>query len=109
MLNFVDKLKCTDATIFYEKEKPYLKWTGEGKTDKGISVIIDIPKISLDMIGVQFFNDYSPHGFYIDKIEHILFEGNPGKENEWYTIRTKEREVSKTQLEKELGYKIKLI
>ena len=104
----VDNLKCTDASIFFEKEKPYLKWTGEAKSSDGTVFIVDIPKISLDIIGTQMYQEHDYNCFCVNYLVNILLEGKPGKDREWYTISVKEREVSKTQLENELGYKLKL-
>lgn len=108
MNTLVDSLKCTDASIFFEKGKPYLKWTGEAKSSDGTVFIVDIPKMSLDIIGVQMYQEPDYNCFCVNHLENILLEGKPGKDGEWYTISVKEREVSKTQLENELGYKLKL-
>lgn len=103
-----EPLKCTDARIYYENQIPYMEWKGKGITADGTKLIVNIPKLSLDLIGVELIGNRDFMGFNVFDMEHILLKGKPNN-NEWFSVHIEEREVSKEQLEKELGYKIKLV
>lgn len=107
-LLFTDKLKCTDAFIYYENNTPYINWKGESKLSDGSLVFCNIPKMSLDIecieSNIETYND----AFYSPVVSKQVFVKNGLSQDEDIIIEIKEREMTKKQIEKELGYKIKI-
>ena len=113
-LYFTDKLKCTSASIFYEDNVPYIDWKGTTILSNGCIADVHIPKMSLDISEInQEFEYKHVHDGYRDCYSNILkskqvFVRDGFKPDEDIIITIKEREMTKEQIEKELGYKIKI-
>ena len=108
-LCFVDKLKCTSASIFYEDNVPYIDWKGATVLSNGSIANVHIPKMSLDINEInQEVEDYSD--FLSNKVikSKQVFVKDGFEPDEDIIITIKEREMTKEQIEKELGYKIKI-
>ena len=108
-LCFTDKLKCTSASIFYEDNVPYIDWKGATVLSDGSIANVHIPKMGLDISEInQEVEGYSD--FFGNKaIRSIqVFVKDGFEPDEDIIIEIKEREMTKEQIEKELGYKIKI-
>lgn len=108
-LCFVDKLKCTSASIFYEDNVPYIDWKGATVLSNGSIANVHIPKMSLDISEInQEVEGYSD--FFGNKVTRSIqvFVKDRFEPDEDIIIEIKEREMTKEQIEKELGYKIKI-
>ena len=108
-LCFTDKLKCTSASIFYEDNVPYIDWKGATVLSDGSIANVHIPKMGLDISEIsQEVEDYSD--FLSNKVikSKQVFVKDGFEPNEDIIITIKEREMTKEQIEKELGYKIKI-
>lgn len=108
-LCFVDKLKCTSASIFYEDNVPYIDWKGATVLSNGSIANVHIPKMSLDINEInQEVESYSDS--FVNNIikSRQVFVKDGFEPDEDIIIEIKEREMTKEQIEKELGYKIKI-
>ena len=106
---FTDKLKCTSAFIFYEDNVPYIDWKGSTVLSNGSIADVHIPKMGLDISEIdQKVESYSDS--FKNKIirSKQVFVKDEFKPDEDIIITIKEREMTKEQIEKELGYKIKI-
>lgn len=106
---FMDKLKCTSAAIFYEDNVPYIDWKGATVLSDGSIANVHIPKMGLDISEIsQEVEDYSD--FLSNKVikSKQVFVKDGFEPDEDIIITIKEREMTKEQIEKELGYKIKI-
>ena len=102
-----------DVKIFVEDGMPYLDYTGEVKTSKGVSARIHIPKMSLQLKTIEcskeeYYNEgYNarshPREFYRWETE-IFCGGDCGS----VSITPVKRECRLEDLERELGYKINI-
>ena len=108
-LCFTDKLKCTSASIFYEDNVPYIDWKGATVLSNGSIANVHIPKMSLDINEInQEVESYSDS--FVNNIikSRQVFVKDGFEPDEDIIIEIKEREMTKEQIEKELGYKIKI-
>lgn len=109
---FTDKLKCTSAFIFYENNLPYIDWKGTTILSDGSIADVHIPKMSLDISEINQENEayYNYNYDYCSKIikSRQIFVKDGFEPDEDIIITIKEREMTKEQIEKELGYKIKI-
>lgn len=108
-LCFTDKLKCTSASIFYEDNVPYIDWKGATVLSDGSIANVHIPKMGLDISEInQEVEGYSD--FFGNKVTRSIqvFVKDGFEPDEDIIIEIKEREMTKEQIEKELGYKIKI-
>lgn len=106
---FMDKLNCTSASIFYEDNVPYIDWKGATVLSDGSIANVHIPKMGLDISEIsQEVEDYSD--FLSNKVikSKQVFVKDGFEPDEDIIITIKEREMTKEQIEKELGYKIKI-
>lgn len=103
---FVESLRCTDASIYYEDNNPYIDWKGETKLSNGSIIKVHIPKMGLDIKEIEQNIDYFDSvGIRTSK---QVFVKNDMSPDEDIIIGIVEREMTKEQIEKELGYKIKI-
>ena len=109
-----DKLKCTKASIYYENNQPFIDWYGETHTLDGYILECHIPKMSLDISEIEQECEYEHlHKDYNDYYSNILkskqiFVKDGFAHDEDIIITIKEREMTKEQIEKEFGYKVKI-
>lgn len=111
---FTDKFKCTSAAIFYENNIPYIDWKGTTILSNGSIANVHIPKMSLDISKIENECEYQPvyssdncFLYNITKSRQV-FVKDGFEPDEDVIIEIKEREMTKEQIEKELGYKIKI-
>lgn len=98
-----------DVKIFYEDGVPYLNYVGTSVCDNGFKVRVIIPKMSLKLenitINTEIINKIYKKGLEIP----IHTEKRIYSVDEQYAIiEPIEREVTKEDLEKELGYKLNI-
>lgn len=98
----------TDVKIYTEDGIPYLDYTGTFYTNDGCKCKIHLPKIGLTFSQVTQEKEEDEYDFYGYKqritTDFRVFVSN----EEWFKYEILEREVSKKQLEKELGYKLNI-
>ena len=105
-----DALRCRDARIYTENGVPYIDWHGTSKTNDGYVLEVHIPKMSLDLSRIERDEEMSfMNGVGIKCIPSRQIFVTNEYENDEMIITIKEREVTKKQLEKELGYKLKIV
>ena len=99
---FDGKITPTDVKIYIEDGIPYLDYTGTAMTNQG-KVKIHIPKIGLEIDAVTKNDLNCP--LALIKIREQFFVSN----NKLFEYEIIEREMSKEDIEKELGYKVKIM
>ena len=106
----MDSLKCTSAAIFYENNIPYIDWKGTALLSDGSIADVHIPKMSLDISEInQEFESYYNYDDYSKIIKsRQIFVRDGFKPDEDIIITIREKEMTKEQIEKELGYKVKI-
>ena len=101
-------LMPTDVKIYTEDGTPYLDYTGTCYMSDGCKYKIHIPKIGLTFSKVTQEKEEDEYDFYGYKqritTDFRVFVSN----EEWFKYEIIERDVSKKQLEKELGYKVNI-
>ena len=92
-----------DAKIFYENHKPYLEYTGIVTGANGEKVKIHLPKISLEFqeTEIKFDRDMMTTTFS----SQTLIQSPKDK----MTLQIMTRNMTKKEIEKELGYKVNII
>jgi len=103
------QLKAKDISIYIEDGQPYIHWVGEfsngndvyeidiPKMDANIDAIVEDRPIEFDMLGHVSYPmvSFARHFYAVqDGVE--------------FTVDCKKREMTKEQIEKELGYKVKI-
>lgn len=103
------KITPIDVRVYIENGIPYLDYIGVEETNWG-KVKIHIPKIGLDITAITQEEDIvSAYGSNNKKLASIRTRFEIFAENDkWCEYKILEREMSKEQIEKELGYKIKI-
>lgn len=97
----------TDVKIYVEDGVPYLDYTGTCYMTNGDKYKVHIPKIGLTLTNIASESDVYYN--YLGRSRKIL----PSFQiyacgDEYFSFEVIEREVSKKQLEKELGYKLNI-
>lgn len=102
-------VKPVSAEIFYEDGVPYMKYKGTTYMSNGLKVMVDIPKMSLELSGIECATETEYHTSAIDRVmtsyKREFFASTEGVA---FTISPISRTCSKADLEKELGYKLYL-
>ena len=104
------QLKAKDISIFLEDGQPYIHWVGEFSNGNDVYEV-DIPKmdVNIDAIvedkPVEF--DTLGHVSYpkVSFVKHLYAV----QDGVIFTVTCKKREMTKEQIEKELGYKINIV
>lgn len=101
----VGPIKPTDLKIYYEDSIPYLDYKGVAETNYG-KVEIHIPKMGL-MLDKMTINAES----VLDGLGREVFTRRiyQACSSEVFAIKTLERDMTKDQIEKELGYKVNIV
>ena len=98
----------TDVKIYVENGTPYLDYTGTCYANNGDKIKVHFPKIDLTLTNITQ-EKYEEEWKYQFGSRKILTKFNVCVSNDkWATFEVVEREVSKKQLEKELGYKLNI-
>ena len=95
----------TDVKIYTEDGTPYLDYTGTCYMSDGCKYKIHFPKIGLTFS--QVTQEQEAEYDYFGYKRKVLMNFNIfASDDKFYEFEIIEREVSKKQLEKELGYKL---
>ena len=104
-LHIEGSLMPTDVKIYTEDGTPYLDYTGTCYMSDGCKYKIHFPKIGLTFS--QVTQEQETEYDYFGYKRKVLMNFNIfASDNEFCEFEIIEREVSKKQLEKELGYKL---
>lgn len=103
------QLKAKDISIYVEDGQPYVHWVGEFSNGNDVYEV-DIPKMDVNIDAIV---EDKPIEF--DTLGHvsypmILFRRHcyVDQDGVIFNITCKKREMTKEQIEKELGYKVKI-
>lgn len=112
---FLQSLVPTDVSIYYEDSMPYLDYTGITRTDDGCEVKVHLPKISLVYNVIENKSEtidrdvYDKHGALVNRLSVKLNQEIMIKNDEWFDMQIIKRQMTKKQIEKELGYKVAIV
>lgn len=96
----------TDVKIYYENGTPYMEYRGVTQNPRFDKVEIYLPKISLSISSIEYTeNLYDPDELHVTFSDKYLV--HPHKNV--FTAKTIERNMTKAQIEKELGYKVNIV
>lgn len=97
----------TDVKIYTEDGVPYLDYTGTFYASDGCKCKIHLPKIGLTFS--QVTQEQETEYDYFGYKRKVLMNFNIfASDDKFYEFEIIEREVSKKQLEEELGYKLNI-
>jgi len=103
------QLKAKDISIYIEDGQPYIHWVGEFSDGNSVYEV-DIPKmdVNIDAIVEDKLIEFDTLGHVsYPKVSfaRYFYAVQDGVE---FTVTCKKREMTKEEIEKELGYKIKI-
>lgn len=98
----------TDAKIYTEDGVPYLDYIGTFYASDGSKCKIHIPKIGLTFSKFIQEKQEEVYGYFGYKQRVVMSFDVFVSNDKFYEFEVLEREVSKKQLEKELGYKLNI-
>lgn len=101
-------LMPTDVKIYTEDGTPYLDYTGTFYMSDGCKYKIHIPKIGLTFSHVTQEKEEEEYDYFGHNRKILMNFNVFVSDNKFYELEILEREVSKKQLEKELGYKLNI-
>lgn len=103
------QLKAKDISIYVEDGQPYIHWVGEFSNGNDVYEV-DIPKMDVNIDAIV---EDKPIEF--DTLGHVICPKVSFRRCFYtdqygvgFTVACKKREMTKEQIEKELGYKIKI-
>lgn len=103
------QLKAKDISIYIEDGQPYIHWVGEFSDGNDVYEV-DIPKMDVNIDAIV---EDRPIEF--DTLGHVSYPKVSFVRNIYavqdgvmFTVACKKREMTKEQIEKELGYKVKI-
>lgn len=100
-------VRPTDVKIYIEDDVPYLDYIGTFYATDGSKCKVHFPKIGLTFSKVMQEKEEEYDCF--DYKQRIITKFDIfAVDDKWATFEVIEREVSKKQLEKELGYKLNI-
>lgn len=103
-INIAQPIKPTDVKVYYEDERLYLDYKGIVNTNFG-KAEIHIPKMSLEIHEIEdsceYYNEFTERPALV---KYQCFASS----REFYDIKILERDMTKKEIEKELGYKINI-
>lgn len=112
---FKTSLTCTKAEIYKDNAKQYARWWGncvaEGKDNNQYNCKVFIPKMGLDFTQIDNITETMNHPYfgYIRNKHEIFVSNEDCYDDELViTISPIEKEMTIGEIEKELGYKIKI-
>ena len=101
----VGPIKPTDLKIYYEDSIPYLEYKGIAETNYG-KVEIHFPKMGLVLNNFECHRETLYNGFGASIVTMTEYST---QSDEAFTITILERDMTKKQIEKELGYKVNIV
>lgn len=107
-LHIESPLTPTDVKIYTEDGVPYLDYTGTCYMSDGCKYKIHLPKVGLNFTQVTQKEESDIYDICGYKQKILLDFRVLVTDGKFYTYEILERDVSKKQLEKELGYKLNI-
>ena len=103
------KVECVAAKVFHDHEgRLALEYHGEAETESGRTICLDIENIALDIEELKCSSCSSEDKFFRWTCHCVTLPLRVTKDD-GITIRYKEKEMTKAEIEKLLGYKIKIV
>lgn len=103
------QLKAKDISIYIEDGQPYIHWVGEFSNGNNVYEV-DIPKMDVNIDAIV-----EDKLIEVDTLGHVTYPKISFSRNFYavqddvkFTVTCKKREMTKEQIEKELGYKVKI-
>lgn len=93
----------TDVKIYVENGTPYIDYTGICYASNGDKIKVHLPKV-----GLTLEKEYEEWKYQCGSREMLIKFNVYASNDQSATFEVLEREVSKKQLEKELGYKLNI-
>lgn len=102
-------VECVAAKVVHDNDgRLVLEYHGEAKTESGKTVYIDIDHINLDIKELHCYSCLSEDRFLSWTCNGVTIPLRVTRDD-GITIRYKEKEMTKEEIEKELGYRIKIV
>lgn len=101
-------VRPTDVKIYIEDGVPYLDYIGTFYATDGRKCKVHFPKIGLTFSKVMQEKEEEEYDYFGYKQRVITKFDIFAVDDKWATFEVIEREMSKKQLEKELGYKLNI-
>lgn len=98
----------TDVKIYIEDNVPYLDYVGTFYAADGSKCKVHFPKIGLTFSKVTQEKEEEEYDYFGYKQRIITKFDVYAVDDEWATFEVIERDVTKKQLENELGYKLNI-
>ena len=106
----VQSITPVSIEVFYEDQRPYIKYIGITELNNGMKVQVEIPKMDLVLNEINREEEVYEKGEWNNKLcERLVVSQNIYvKHDQWCNIVPLERICTKKELEKELGYKLNI-
>lgn len=102
-------IECVSAKVLHDNEgRLVLEYHGEAETESGKTICLDIENINLDIDTLKCTSCSSKERFISINCNCMTIPLRVTKDD-GITIRYKEKEMTKEEIEKLLGYKIKIV
>ena len=102
-------IQCVAAKIVHDNEERLaLEYHGEAETESGRTICLDIENINLDFDTLKCMSCSSEERFLSINCNCMMIPLRVTRDD-GITIRYKEKEMTKAEIEKLLGYKIKIV
>ena len=102
-------IKCVSAKVVHDNEgRLALEYHGEAETESGRTICLDIENINLDIDTLKCMSCSREERFLRINCTCMTIPLRVTKDDS-ITIRYKEKEMTKAEIEKLLGYKIKIV
>ena len=102
-------VRCVAAKVIHDNAgRLALEYHGEAETESGKTICLDIENINLDIDTLKCVSCSSKERFLSINCNCMTIPLRVTKDN-GVTIRYKEKEMTKEEIEKLLGYKIKIV
>lgn len=103
------QLKAKSISVFIEDGQPYIHWVGEFNNGNDVYEV-DIPKMDINIDAIV-----EDRSIEFDTLGHVTYPKVSFARHFYavqngvnFTVTCKKREMTKEQIENELGYKIKI-
>lgn len=102
-------IRCMAVKVLHDNEgRLALEYHGEAETESGKTICLDIENINLDIDALKCTSCSIKEGFLSINCNCMTIPLRVTKDH-GITIRYKEKEMTKEEIEKLLGYKIKIV
>lgn len=103
-------IEPTDIKVFYEEGKPYIHYKGVLHY-MGDQYAIDIPKMDMVLKTLEHVTEYScTFDYKTEKVTKVPVLSECHAEHEvYFTADLIKKKMSKSEIEKELGYKVDIV